>query len=82
MPEVNLPELQPLAIDAKALGRLLSVSLRKINSLDSAGKLPRPVVIGARSRRWRFKEIDDWIQANCPDRATWEALKNGGKPER
>lgn len=68
---------EPLAVDAKTLARMLCCSVRHIERQDAAGKLPAPVRIG-RSKRWRAAEIDAWLQAGCPDRHAWEAVKAAG----
>ena len=64
-----------LAVDARQLGAMLGLSVRTIRALDAAGKLPDAVVIGARSVRWRVDEIRSWLAAGCPDRGTWQAMK-------
>jgi predicted DNA-binding transcriptional regulator AlpA len=64
----------PLLADARGLVRLLAVGLRTVRQLDAAGKLPRPIKLGSRTL-WNIQEIQDWIEAGAPDRATWEAFK-------
>jgi len=61
-------------LDAKSLGKILSVSKRQVFRLMSAGVLPKSVKISG-SRRWISEEITAWIRSGCPDRETWEALK-------
>ncbi len=65
---------QSLAISAKELARLLGVSLRQVWRLNSAGKLPKPLRLGG-SVRWRRDEIVAFVEAGCPDRQTWDAMK-------
>ncbi len=65
---------QALAICARELAEMLNVSLRQVWRLNSAGKLPRAVRLGG-SVRWNRQEITDWFQAGCPDRRTWETMK-------
>ncbi len=65
---------QPLAISAREFARLLGVSLRQVWRLNATGKLPRPVRLGG-SVRWRRDEIIAWLGQNCPDRQTWDAMK-------
>ena len=62
------------ALDAATLATLLQISLRHLRRLDAAGKLPRPVKLG-RAVRWPVSEIRTWLDAGCPDRETWEAMK-------
>jgi excisionase family DNA binding protein len=64
-----------LAIDAFELARLLQTSTRTVWRLRSAGKLPAPVMVGSRPR-WRREEIEGWLNAGCPDRASWEAISD------
>ena len=63
-----------IAVDANRLAELLELSVRTIRRLDSAGKLPRPVRIGG-AVRWSVSEITHWLDAGCPDRQRWEALR-------
>jgi len=69
----SLP-VAPLLADARALGNLLSLGLRTIRQMDSAGKLPRPLKLNTRVL-WCVQEIRDWLEAGAPCRAEWEALK-------
>lgn len=64
-----------LLIDATAAAELCGVSVRAWRRLDSAGKVPRPVLLGSRLKRWRQQELEDWINAGCPSRRSWEAKK-------
>ncbi len=66
----------PLAVSAKELGALLGVSLRQVWRLNSTGKLPKPIRLGG-SVRWRRDEIIAFVEAGCPDRQTWDAMRGG-----
>jgi len=66
--------IEPLAVGAQQLGRLLGLSKRTIHRRDSSGHLPRPVRIG-RAKRYLVDEIREWLRAGSPDRATWEQMK-------
>ena len=68
---------QSLAFSATELADRFSVSLRHIRRMDSAGKLPRPVRIGA-CVRWSLSEIEAWLAAGAPDRRAWERIKGAG----
>lgn len=61
-------------LTAKAVGEMLSLSKRQIFRLNSSGKIPAPVRIGG-SVRWVESEISAWIQAETPDRETWNSRK-------
>jgi len=56
---------EPLLLRAQELARLLSISLRTLWRLHSAGSLPRPMRLGA-AVRWRADEVKQWIAAGCP----------------
>ncbi len=66
---------EPLAVDAQQLGRMLGLSVRTVRTMDSAGRLPRPVKLNGTSVRWLVNEVREWLAAGAPDRATWEASK-------
>lgn len=66
--------IEPLVIDAKRLAKLLCGGLKTIRTWDAAGKLPAPLRIGGRVL-WRVDEINAWLEAGAPNRATWEAMK-------
>ena len=67
----------PLLIDAKEVARRLGLSERTIWRLNILDKLPAPVPVGSKSKRWRAREIGDWVAAGCPDRKAWEAMAKG-----
>jgi excisionase family DNA binding protein len=52
-------------LDVGTVAAMLSCSTRHVYRLTDAGKLPRPVKLGALVR-WRAEEIADWIAAGCP----------------
>ena len=70
----NASEINSIAISAKQLSLLLGVSLRQVWRLNSTAKLPCPVKLGG-SVRWNRAEIMRWFEAGCPDRQSWEAMK-------
>ena len=67
---------QPLTISAKVLAQLLGVSLRQVWRLNATAKLPKPIRLGG-SVRWLKREIEEFVEAGCPDRQSWEAMKGG-----
>lgn len=79
-PEAKCPKL-PLVgdacnfrlINAHDLAKMLSIGERTIWRLLSAGKLPRPVNLGRKLKRWDIDEIRCWIAADCPSESEWEA---------
>ncbi len=52
-------------IDVGAVAQLCCCSTRTVYRLADAGRLPRPVKLGALVR-WRRAEIDEWLAAGCP----------------
>lgn len=78
-PSLTTPatELPALAVDAKQLARLLSVSVRTVRTMDSAGRLPRPVKLNGHAVRWVLdgpKGIQEWLTAGAPNRSEFEAI--------
>lgn len=67
-----------LLIDSQEVARRLDLSERTVWRLCSAGKLPKPVSIGSRSKRWRVEEIAAWVAAGCPPRNVWETTPKPG----
>jgi excisionase family DNA binding protein len=62
-----------LLIDAQEVSRRLGLSERTVWRLTAAGKLPNPIPIGGKTKRWRAEDIRAWVAAGCPDRSTVEA---------
>lgn len=66
-------------VSAETLGAMLSLSKRTIHRLNSSARIPSPVRISG-SVRWRLEQdIKPWIAMGCPDRKTFEAMKNAGR---
>lgn len=63
------------------LAELLAVSVRTIHRLNSSGKIPAPLRVGGQLR-FKNSEVAAWIEENCPDRKTWEAMKQNGRERR
>ncbi|MCA9093137.1 MAG: helix-turn-helix domain-containing protein [Planctomycetaceae bacterium] len=61
---------EPSLLPASEVARLLSLSIRTLWRLDSAGKLPSAIQVG-HSKRWRRNELDDWMNSGCPPRSQW-----------
>jgi predicted DNA-binding transcriptional regulator AlpA len=68
------PPLAPLLVGADGFGRLVDLSSRTVRRLNSMGAIPKPLRVSG-SLRWRVAEIEAWVEAGCPDRDTWEHLK-------
>lgn len=55
-----------------AVGTLLGVSTDTVNRYDAAARIPRPIHLSDSTRRWRARELLDWIDVGCPHRDKWE----------
>ncbi|MFC1636131.1 helix-turn-helix transcriptional regulator [Planctomycetota bacterium] len=60
---------------AKELAEMLSLSVRTVWRLRSAGKLPQPVMVGG-SCRWRVSDIEGYLDVNC-DMNRFESMRGG-----
>ncbi len=60
---------------------LLSVYPDTISTMHTTGKMPKPVQIGHRTKRFRRADIDLWIELGMPSRRVFEAAK-GARLER
>ena len=67
----QVPVLLLTADEAAALCRTVPRTWR---TWHSTGKIPQPIRIG-RKTFWRPEELRDWIAAGCPDRETWNILR-------
>jgi predicted DNA-binding transcriptional regulator AlpA len=66
---------EPLLLPIDKAALLLGMSGRALRRADQCGKVPSPVRIG-RNVRWRAAELVAWCNAGCPDRQTWEAVRD------
>lgn len=64
-----------LAVPARQVAKLLSISERHVWKLDTAGRIPAPARLG-RAVRWSIPELEAWQDAGCPARDRWELIKN------
>ena len=51
-------------LSAKVLAKMLSLSTRTVWRLRSAGKLPKPVCVGA-NIRWKLSDITLYLECDC-----------------
>lgn len=56
---------EPLLISVSELATILKCSTRTVWRMESAGLLPSPVRFGGKVR-WRYQDIIQWIEKNCP----------------
>jgi excisionase family DNA binding protein len=59
------PGVLPAMLTIDEVARLLSCSTRTVYRLNDAGRMPRPVRLGALVR-WNRTEIEQWIADGCP----------------
>jgi predicted DNA-binding transcriptional regulator AlpA len=71
----TLLDSERLALPAKDAAALVGVSRAQWWKLHSAGKVPLPVYLGTKAPRWRVDELRDWLTAGCPDRQTWQRMR-------
>lgn len=57
--------VSPVLCTVDDVGRMLQCSTRHVYRLCDAGKLPKPVRLGALIR-WPRSNLEDWIQNGCP----------------
>lgn len=55
----------PAFSDVRAMAQFLTCSERHVYRLADAGRIPRPVKLGALVR-WRRVEIEKWLADGCP----------------
>ena len=75
MTTVAVPDEHRLLLTATEAARRCSCSVRTWRAWDRAGKTPPPIRIG-RSLYWRPEELVAWVEAGCPNRKTWIALRD------
>lgn len=64
-----------LLLDAKAAARLCGVSRATWFNWQATGQVPPPCLAKGRIRRWSRQTIVRWIDAGCPSRDRWQAMK-------
>ena len=58
------PERAPELLDVQAVATLLDCSARHVYRLSDAGRMPRPLKLGALVR-WRRSDVLGWIDDGC-----------------
>src|SRR5262249_29256974 len=66
----------PYFFDRRGLAEKLGTSLRSLDRLDAARKLPPSLRIGT-MKRWLRSEIAAWIGLGCPCQRKFIALRRG-----
>jgi predicted DNA-binding transcriptional regulator AlpA len=70
----NASNVEPLLIPGTVACALVGVSRATWWRLFAAAKTPGSITLG-RKRLWNKAELESWIEAKCPDRRTWEAMR-------
>lgn len=67
MPATVTPADAPAAalLDVQAVAALLGCSPRTVYRLSDAGRMPRPIKLGALVR-WNRATLESWIADGCP----------------
>ena len=72
MPKTANPsQSESILLDVTSVAELLDCSPRHARRLADAGKMPRPVKLGALVR-WNRQVIEDWIKEGCPHQSGGE----------
>jgi predicted DNA-binding transcriptional regulator AlpA len=73
---------EPMLVPAREAARLCGRSLASWWRDVASGRVPAPIRLGGGDRPyWRVEELRRWVEAGCPDRRTWEAMRpqRGGR---
>ncbi len=62
-------------LNASALARCLSVSMRQAHRMNRAELIPAAVRIGG-CTRWRAAEVAAWLRCGSPVRSKWETMRD------
>jgi len=65
----------PLLVEAQTAAGFCSISTRTWRRMDRAGKVPRPVCLGSKTKRWGRQDLEQWIAAGCMPRREWKIRK-------
>lgn len=49
------------------VAQMLGLGMRTVIRMRDGGKLPAPLIMGARTIRFRETHIREWLDAGCPD---------------
>ncbi len=68
----------PALLNYKQSAQLCGIKKSLWYSLNSSGKIPRPVRLGRRTL-WARDELLEWIAAGWPSHEKWEKIKENRK---
>lgn len=72
---MNNTQVTEQLLTASEVGKILGLSKRQVFRLSASARIVRPLKIVG-STRFRQSDIDLWIALGCPDRKTFETVKN------
>lgn len=53
-------------LSARQLSELLNLNERTIRRMANSGRFPQPLRVSDQARRWRLRDIEEWLEAGCP----------------
>jgi hypothetical protein len=74
--------VEPLLVPAGVAGPMCGRSEASWWRDHAARRIPAPLKLGGRTL-WRLDELRRWVEAGCPGRSAWEALRaaqHNGRP--
>jgi predicted DNA-binding transcriptional regulator AlpA len=72
-PKTLIEQEQPLATARPWL--VCGISRAQWFKLAASGRTPLPVRLGTRRPVYLLDELEAWLRAGAPDRATWQRLR-------
>ena len=70
--------VKPHALNHAATARLMGIAPSHLHNLEKTGRMgPTPVRLG-RCKRYLTAHVQEWMNAGCPPRHRWQAIRNGG----
>lgn len=74
IPKTDIGEASSLLLTGAEAAAMLGTTARTWRTWDAMGKIPMAVRIGRRPF-WRPVELRAWVAAGCPDRETWQIMR-------
>ncbi len=66
--------VEPILLSVTETARVLGISPRLLQKLNSSGQLPMPLRLGRRVL-WNRAELERWTENCCPGREQWLQIK-------
>jgi predicted DNA-binding transcriptional regulator AlpA len=65
-----------LLLDSRDLAAFLQIPHKTVQQLVYSDRIPLPTKLGlGNCARWNIIELLDWVEAGCPRRAQWMAMR-------